>query len=204
MNLDVGAQVGATDYRFGDQVVEQLPAPNPAIGDTVSWQASPSRDDALQRLREDGAYAALVIPVDFSARLAAIATSGSTQAATIEVLANPASGSYSGAYSQAVAAAVDQVSRASARQLADTLGKLGVTLSPAVAVTVGRPVEATVTVDHPLGDRGGRSLLLRRRGRRGHPVRHQRPERRHRRRRRPPEAGHVRSPPPVRAAVGCR
>lgn len=159
VNLDRGAEVGTTSLRFGDQVVDRIRTPDPALGDTVSWQVAPNREDALARVREDRAYAALIIPADFSSRLAAIATAGATEAATIEVLTNPASGSYSGAYSQAVAtAAVDQVSRESARQLADTLGGLGVTVSPAAAVTIGRPVEATITVSHPTGARGGRGL----------------------------------------------
>ena len=159
VNLDRGAQVGTTSLRFGDQVVDQVLAPSPTLGDTVSWAVAPTRAEALTRVREDRAYAALVIPADFSSRLAAIATARSTEAATIEVLTNPASGSYSGTYSQAVAtAAVDQVSRESARQLTDTLSRLGVTVSPAVAATVGRPVEATINVSHPTGVRGGRGL----------------------------------------------
>jgi len=159
VNLDRGAQVGATSLRFGAQVVDQIRRPNPALGDTVSWEVATSREEALTRVREDRAYAALIIPADFSSRMAAIAAAGSTQAATIEVLTNPASGSYSGAYSQAIAtAAVEQVSRESARQLADTLSGSAVTLSPSAAVIVGRPVEAEVTVSHPIGERGGRGL----------------------------------------------
>jgi YhgE/Pip-like protein len=159
VNLDQGAEIGPTPTRFGDQVVDQLRAPNVTIGDSVAWQVAASRDEAIASVREDRAYAALVIPPDFSARLIAIATVGSTEAAAIEVLTNPASGSYSGAYSQAVAtAAVDQVSRETARQLTDTLTGLGATLSPAVAATAGRPVETTVTIAHPIGERGGRGL----------------------------------------------
>jgi len=159
VNLDRGAEVGGTSVRFGDQVVDQLRAPSPALGESVSWQLAPTREEALTRVREDRAYAALIIPADFSSRLTAIAAAGSTDPATIAVLTNPASGSYSGAYSQTIAiAAVDQVSRDSARQLAGTLGGLGVTLTPAAALTVGRPVEATVTVAHPIGERGGRGL----------------------------------------------
>lgn len=159
VNLDQGAAVGSTSLRFGEEVVDQLRRPNPTLGDTVAWRVVPSRDAALTQVDEDAAYAALIIPADFSARLAAIATAGATQPARIEVLTDPASGSYSGAYSQAIAAsAVDQVSRQSARQLASTLDGLGVKLSPTVALTVGRPVEATVTVAHPVGARGGRGL----------------------------------------------
>ena len=86
VNLDRGAEVGTTSLRFGDQVVDRVRTPDPALGDTVSWQVAPSREEALTRVREDRAYAALVIPADFSSRLAAIATAGSTEAATIEVL----------------------------------------------------------------------------------------------------------------------
>ena len=159
VNLDRGAEVGTRSVRFGDQVLEQLHAPDPRLGDTVSWQDVPSRDEARDRVRQDRAYAALVIPRDFSSRLAAMVTAGATNVASIEVLTNPASGSFSGAYSQAVAtAAVDQVSRESAVQLAETLEALGLTVEPASALTIGRPVEATITIAHPVGERGGRGL----------------------------------------------
>lgn len=159
VNLDRGTRLGVTPMRFGDQVVAQLRAPNGSLGDTVAWRATPSRDDALSRLRGDRAYAALVIPADFSAQVAAIAASRSTAPATIEVLTNPASGSYSGAYTQAVAtAAVEEVSQETARQLVATLAGVGVKLSPASAAAVGRPVQPRVTVAHPIGERAGRGL----------------------------------------------
>lgn len=159
VNLDEGARVGSTSVRFGDEVIDGLTAPKPELGDAVAWQTAPTRAEALARLRRDDAYAALVVPKDFSARLAAIAAAGSTAPASIEVLTNPASGSFSGAYSQAVAtAAVDQVSRQASRQLAATLRALGTTLQPDAAAAVGRPVEPRITVAHPIGGRGGRGL----------------------------------------------
>src|SRR3546814_18648020 len=45
VNLDRGAEVGATSLRFGDKVVDQLRAPNPALGDSVSWQLAPNREE---------------------------------------------------------------------------------------------------------------------------------------------------------------
>lgn len=58
VNLDRGAEVGATSVPFGDQMVDQLRSPSATLGDAVAWQIAPSRDDALRRFREDRAYAA--------------------------------------------------------------------------------------------------------------------------------------------------
>ena len=106
-------------------------------------------------------FAALVVPGDFSQRLVGIAatTISAPVPARIEVLTNPASGSYAGTFSQTVAAtAVDAVSRSASAQLADALTGAGVRLTPAAARVLGRPVEATVTVAHGLGANTGRGI----------------------------------------------
>ena len=160
VNEDQGAVLGQT-VNFGQQVVAQIRAPNPALGHKVKWTVLPSRKAALDGIAHDRYFAALVIPADFSQRLAGIAeaTTAAPVPARIEVLTNPASGSFAGTFSQTVATtAVDTVSRLTSAQLASVLTASGVRLTPTVASVLGRPVEATTTVAHPLGRNTGRGI----------------------------------------------
>lgn len=160
VNEDQGATLGQP-VAFGRQVVAQLRAPNPALGHKVKWTVLPSRTAALDGIAQDRYFAALVVPADFSQRLVGIATATTPApvAARIEVLTNPASGSYAGTFSQTVAtSAVDTVGRLTSAQLADALTAAGVRLTPAAARVLGRPVEATITVAHPLGANTGRGI----------------------------------------------
>ena len=160
VNEGRGAVLGQP-VQFGRQVVDQIRAPNPALGHKVKWTVVPSRKAALDGIAHDRYFAALVVPGDFSQRLVGIAatTTSAPVPARIEVLTNPASGSYAGTFSQTVAAtAVDAVSRAASAQLADALTGAGVRLTPAAARVLGRPVEATVTVAHGLGANTGRGI----------------------------------------------
>jgi hypothetical protein len=55
--------------------------------------------------------------------------------------------------------AVDAVSRlTTSAQLADALTGARVRLTPTAARIVGRPVEATITIAHPLGRNTGRGI----------------------------------------------
>src|SRR3546814_15954318 len=46
VNLDRGAEVGATPLRFGDKAVHQPRPPNPALGHRVSCQLAPTPQHA--------------------------------------------------------------------------------------------------------------------------------------------------------------
>jgi YhgE/Pip-like protein len=157
---DRGAEFGAKTFDLGSQVVDQVRAPNPSLGRSVRWTVLPSRRAALDAIRNDRFYAALIVPPEFSSQIVQLAAGTSTpRPATVEVLTNPASGSYAGTFSQTVAtAAVDQISRVTSRQIADTLQAAGAHPAPAAVPTLGRPVEAIVTVAHPLGTNGGRGI----------------------------------------------
>ncbi|MGI8797093.1 MAG: YhgE/Pip domain-containing protein [Acidimicrobiia bacterium] len=161
VNKDEGAALAGEQVNFGDQVVDGVSAPNRQLGDAVKWTVLPSRQAALDGISKDAYFAALVVPGDFSARVLAIAqsSSGSPEPAVIEVLTNPASGAYAGTFSQTVATkAVEQVSEVTSGQLADFLTDSGVTVTPAAARVLGQPVEAKVTIAHPIGERGGRGI----------------------------------------------
>lgn len=158
---DAGGEVGGQPVVLGDEVLAQVTAPNPELGDMVAWQVLADRGAAVDAIRRDDLFAALVIPANFTRRLLAIADPAVTDPspATVEVLTNPASGSYAGTFSQTVATrAVDAVSAQASVQLTALLTAASRTVPPSVAAVLGRPVEATVTVAHPIGDRTGRGI----------------------------------------------
>lgn len=162
VNEDRGTTLAGTPIDFGQQVVRTIKAPNPALGNKVAWTVLPDRSAALRGIARDEYFAALVIPRDFSANLAAIAVpqDGATpRAASIEVLSNPASGSYAGTFSQTVAVqAVESVSEAASKQLTDLLTGTGTRVPASTARALGHPVDATITVAQPIGEHGGRGI----------------------------------------------
>jgi hypothetical protein len=61
---------------------------------TLAWTRLPTRADAIATLRRNRAFAAVVIPRDYSRRLLAAARVPSAPPAGVEILTNPAAGSY--------------------------------------------------------------------------------------------------------------
>jgi len=158
---DAGREVGGQPVVLGEEVLAQVTTPNPELGDMVAWQVLADRQAAVDAIRRDDLFAALVIPADFTRRLLSIADPAVTDPlpARVEVLTNPASGSYAGTFSQTVATkAVDAVSAQASAQLTALLTAANRTVSPSLAAVLGRPVEATMTVAHPIGDRTGRGI----------------------------------------------
>lgn len=76
VNEDQGATVGGQQVNFGQQVLAFITAPNPALGDKVDWIVLPTREDALNRLGDNRAYAAIVIPATYSNEMAALMQPG--------------------------------------------------------------------------------------------------------------------------------
>jgi uncharacterized phage infection (PIP) family protein YhgE len=132
------------------------------LGKAVAWTVLPSRDAALRAIGRDEYFAALVVPANFSAEVFKIVGSAegpSPAPAGIEVLTNPASGSYAGTFSQTVASkAAQNISDIISKQLTDLLGAAGTPVSPSAVRVLGHPVEATVTVAQPIGTHGGRGI----------------------------------------------
>lgn len=160
VNEDAGASVAGQRLNFGDEVLRAVLAPNPQLGDGVRWTVLPSRGDALGRLGSDRDYAAIVVPQDFSARVAALASPApDSQLAQIEILTNPASGGIASAESQAIAsAAIANVSKATSARLIDLLNAGGATIAPGAAPALADPVRAQITVAQPVGAKSARGL----------------------------------------------
>jgi uncharacterized phage infection (PIP) family protein YhgE len=80
----------------------------------VAWMRLSTRADALGVLRRDRAFAAIVIPRDYSRRLLAAARVPSAPPTSVEILTNPAAGSYA-------RAAGDEAATAAATAVTDSL-----------------------------------------------------------------------------------
>lgn len=96
VNEDVGAALGNRQVNLGRQAVAALVSPSSPLGDAVEWTRLAGRREAVERLRENKAFAAVVIPSDYSQRLTALAlpATGVTARAEVEVLTNPGAGSF--------------------------------------------------------------------------------------------------------------
>lgn len=97
VNEDEGAIISGQQVNLGEQVLASITAPNPDLGDKVGWIVLATREDALDRLGENRAYAALVIPATYSNEMAALmqpAAATPLAPATIDVLLNSAAGAY--------------------------------------------------------------------------------------------------------------
>lgn len=160
VNEDAGASVAGQQLNFGDEVLQAILAPNPQLGDAVKWTVLPRRADALSQIGRDRAYAAIVVPVGFSARVVALASpQPDSRLAQIEILTNPASGSFAGAESQAIAsAAVTSVSKTTSGRLVALLNASGATVAPGAAPALADPVRAQITVAQAIGPKSARGL----------------------------------------------
>lgn len=161
VNEDAGATVGGQSLNLGAQVVQSLTAPNPRLGDDVTWRILPSRAAALERLDANRDYAAIVVPADYTARVLALSNppAETTTAAAIEILTNPAAGSFAGQEAEVIATrAVAGVASATSAQILTTLTTSGATIAPEAVPLLANPVQPAVTVAEPLGSQSGRGL----------------------------------------------
>ncbi|GAA3368008.1 YhgE/Pip domain-containing protein [Streptomyces sannanensis] len=93
VNADKGVTVGGKQINIGAQITSKV-AHSPDLKDKVAWKQV-SRSEAEEMLGKDKAYGALVIPENFSASVAALALpQQDPKRPTMQVLTNPASGSF--------------------------------------------------------------------------------------------------------------
>ena len=128
VNDDSGALLAGQRLDLGRKAVALLTSPRSPLGDAVEWTSLPSRRDALARISENKAFAAVIIPRDYSQRITALATpaAGFPVATKVEVLTNPAAGSFARAASEELATtAVMEVSMKLAQVVAASAPEAG-------------------------------------------------------------------------------
>lgn len=160
VNEDTGAEQNGQPVNFG-QVLQDLTLNSQAETSLVEWQLLNRRDDAVDRLRSNRAFAAVVIPSDYSQRLVDLQASlpAPKQAAEIEVLTNPGSGSIASAVAQQIAMSVaTSASREVSRQALDGIIAAGLSIPGESAAIVADPVKLEVTAVQPIGQKAARGL----------------------------------------------
>lgn len=161
VNEDAGSDVNGQPLNLGQQVIEEATVPGGSLGDDVEWSVVASRDEVIDQMKSDRYYAAMIIPSDYTTRILALQTpSGSPlEAARIEILANPASGSIaSAAAQQIVQGVVAQIQAEVLTRTVQSLTSAGANLSAQQAVVIAQPVQAETTTVVPLGNESARGL----------------------------------------------
>lgn len=74
VNEDGGAELAGERVSFGDRVVEKVTGPESPAADTVAWARPESRAEALKGLGRKEYYGAIVIPTDYSEKIAGVAS----------------------------------------------------------------------------------------------------------------------------------
>lgn len=83
VNEDEGVELAGENVNLGDRIVANATGPDSPASETVSWARPEDREQALDGLRRKEYYGAVVIPADFSEKIAGIV---SPPEATIAVL----------------------------------------------------------------------------------------------------------------------
>lgn len=161
-NEDRGVSVNGATANLGRQLVQTLTGPERPLGTAFEWTVLSSREEVLAALAKDKYYAALVIPADYSEKLAAMSSPAALESATpaqLEALTNPASGSIAGTEARlAVLGVVMQTSKKAQDEALAAARTANARLSPEAAVLLADPVQAKITVAQPVGSRSARGL----------------------------------------------
>ncbi|PYC81157.1 ABC transporter [Streptomyces tateyamensis] len=154
VNADAGATLPGGPQNLGDQVAQSVVAASPA--GSVAWHRV-DQAEAQDLLASGKVYGALVVPADFTARVAALTTTQATARPTITVLTNPGVGSLGSSLTA-------QLNQTAARQASLAIGKQ-LTTAPAAAATdsttrllLADPVTVVTQVGHPIGQHSGLGL----------------------------------------------
>lgn len=169
VNADRGAEHGGQRLNLGAQITERVTAA-PQLRGKVTWKHA-DRAEAKRLMSENKAFGALVVPENFSASVRGLAAKGNASPSqpTLEILTNPAAGSFGSNMAE-------QVNRAAAHNASVALGKkLGQQLAHQAAraeeagkhvsapsaperLLLADPVKVVVAQGHHLGSHSGYGL----------------------------------------------
>jgi YhgE/Pip-like protein len=157
VNGDEGVTAGTQTMNFGKEISNRLTAPQPT--DLLKWTVLDSRESALQGVRQNKYYAAVIIPADYSKSLMLIAGQKATQPAKIEILNNPVSPTFGGQLAtNVIQNIVGNISKATGEQLAAQVQKSGVALALPSATLLDNPVQISSVAVATIGDHSGRGI----------------------------------------------
>ncbi len=153
VNEDEGAKIGGKPVDFGGQVVEGATSEKKLRG-VLHWSKVSGEKQAFEGFSK-GEYAAIVIPKDYSGRLASLAapTAGKTpEPAQLLLLTNPATDpSTLSTVKQAFSGFTASTSRATGEKLSGALASANVSVPAGQAPLLGNPVRGKVEAAHLSG-----------------------------------------------------
>jgi YhgE/Pip-like protein len=157
VNGDKGVTAGTQPMNFGAEISNRLTAPQPT--DTLKWTVVDSRESALQGVRQNKYYVAVVIPEDYSASLMAIAGQKATQPARIEMLVNPVVPAMGGQLAQGIVQNIlGSISKTTGEQLTAQVRAMNVPVALPAATFLDNPVQITTVPVATIGDHSGRGV----------------------------------------------
>ncbi|MBA3636525.1 MAG: ABC transporter permease [Actinomycetota bacterium] len=153
---DRGAEMNGRPVELGEEVANRITSPASPAPDFVQWARLDDRDKALRGLESGEYYAAIVIPKDYSQRLAGLSgppagvpSSGQPPApepAGIELLTSPAVGPSTTAQIQnAFSGIVDGVSGTTSERILGGLSEQGAPVPQGTAAVISDPVKGNVS-----------------------------------------------------------
>ena len=160
VNEDEGAEMNGQPMRLGEEVAKRITAPDTPAPPFVQWTRIHDRTTALEGLEEGDFYAAIVLPRDYSQRLASMSgppagapPSGAPmrrpatpEPAGIELLTSPAvRPSATGLIEDAFSGIVGGVSQATSERILDGLSEQGVPVPPGAGAVIADPVKGKVS-----------------------------------------------------------
>ena len=153
---DQGAEINGQPARLGGEVAGRITSPDSPAPGFVQWNRVSDRDAALKGLESGDFYAAIVIPKDYSQRLASLSgpppgvpPSGQPAApepAGIELLTSPAvRPSTKALIENAFTSIIGGVSSATSEQILGSLSEAGAPVPQGAGAVISDPVEGKVT-----------------------------------------------------------
>ncbi|MER5205534.1 DUF3533 domain-containing protein [Streptomyces sp. NPDC002825] len=149
---DEGRPLPGQSENLGKQITDSV-ATVGSSKTTIDWHRFDSTAQAQDALASGKVFGALVVPKDFTATVAALATNRATVRPTLTVLTNPGLGSLGSSLAA-------QINQGAAHQASLTIGRqLSATADvPTTRLLLTDPVAVTTRVGHPIGRHSGLGL----------------------------------------------
>lgn len=157
-NLDRGASVRGRHINWGAVLVHRISGQASSRG-VVAWSSVRSRARAVDGMDDDRYYAGLVIPADYSARIATLLNPKAAPhaSATLEILTNPAAGLTASSAADGILLLATEAARESVmRQDLRALDRARIQVTPASAQYRLNPIQTVQTVVEPTPPHTGR------------------------------------------------
>ena len=153
---DQGAEINGQPVALGEEVAGRITSPESPAPDFVQWTRIDDRDGAKKGLESGEYYAAIVIPEDYSQRLAnPLGKPPVPEPAGIELLTSPAvRPSTTALIEDAFTGIIDGISKATSEQILDGLSEQGVPVPQEAGAVISDPVRGKVSETDISGEAG--------------------------------------------------